>query len=418
MIFRTFLVRVMLLATVLVLTAATFNVVIDPYSLFEVWREPGFNDAKPMAATRLRTSKPYQLMRARPTTLIAGNSRPELGLDPQSACWRGSDQPVYNAGIPGIGIYQQARVIQSSLLQGHTRRVLWGLDFLDFVSLQQQGPVSWPPPPAVIDGRLPVTADGQVNSGYRLQWLRDVRDATLSLDALTDSVSTLIQADAPYGSTRRGDGFNPARDYIGIVNAEGQGVLFEQKNLEVMQRLAQGPFELYVPGREGSQAFKSVRFILELARRDGVQVDLFINPYHADYLAAVELSGNWRLLEQWKRSLAALAADFEGASLWDFNGFDRYSSQLLTPDMRAGDALAWYWEPAHYRAELGERMIARINDIDCDGRLDREFGALLTPADIDDHLEGLRGQMRVFGTRFAAHWDRLAERYRAVLRLN
>jgi hypothetical protein len=161
-----------------------------------------------------------------------------------------------------------------------------------------------------------------------------------------------------------------------------------------------------------------VRFVLELARREDVRVDLFINPYHADYLAALELSGNWQLLEQWKRALAGLAADFDGASLWDFNGFDRYSSPFLTPDMRAGDSLAWYWEPAHYRAELGEHMIARINDTDCAGRLDKALGARLTPAVIDGHLDALRGQMRNFAARFPAHWRTLAERYQAVLRSN
>lgn len=412
--FRTYLVRTLLLGSALVLAAAGFNVVVDPYGLFEIWRLPGFNDAKPMAATRLRTSKPYQLMRARPRTLVAGNSRPELGIDPRSACWTAADRPVYNAGIPGIGVYQQARVIQNALAQGETRRVVWGLDFLDFVSLRQPGPARWPLPRAQIDDRLPFDAEGQPNPRYRLQWLRDVRDATLSLDAMVDSVSTLLQADDPFGSTRRSDGFNPSRDYIGIVNTEGQGVLFEQKNLEVMQRLAKGPLELYMPGQPWSQAFESVRFVVQSAQRSGVRVDLFVNPYHADYLGIIGLSGNWALFEQWKRSLVELAAAYDGVSLWDFNGFDRYSTQVVTPGMRPGDALAWYWEPAHYRAELGERVVARLNGSDCDGSLDPAFGVELSPTDIDRHLGRLQAGLRDFATTQAGHWEALAARYRTV----
>ena len=144
--FRTYFVRTLLLGSALVLLVAAFNVLVDPYALFEVWRAPGFNDDKPMAESRLRTSKPYQLMRARPMTLVAGNSRPELGIDPRSPCWDEADRPVYNAGVPGVGVYEQARLIQSVLAQGETRRVVWGLDFLDFIGSRQSGPLHWPLP--------------------------------------------------------------------------------------------------------------------------------------------------------------------------------------------------------------------------------------------------------------------------------
>lgn len=410
MVYRSFLVRMAISATALVVSVVMLNALVDPYALFEWWRSPGINDLKPYAATRVRTSKPYQMMRARPRTLIMGNSRPELGIDPKSACWTDADRPVYNAGIPGIGVYQQARLVQSSLMQGAATRVVWALDVFDFIDNRHAPPAAWPPPPASIDRRLPTTAQGLSNPALRIQWLRDVRDATLSLNAMGDSLLTLVQQRVRYGSTRRSDGFNPGRDYQAIVDSEGQGVLFEQKTAEVIRRLSPSNLTLYPPGHAWSTDFESLRHVLALASSRGVRVDLVINPYHADYLAVIELSGNWHLLEEWKRRLVETVAGIGGVTLWDFNAFDAYSSQLARHDMPRGEALRWYWEPAHYRVELGNRIIARLNATPCDGQLDPAFGVMLKPDDVDRHLQGLRDGMLGFAQRFPTHWQALDDR--------
>ena len=49
--------------------------------------------------------------------------------------------------------------------------------------------------------------------------------------------------------------------------------------------------------------------------------------YYAEYLILLDAVGLWRQFETWKHDLDALAR-IEGVPLWDFTGFDRYSTEL------------------------------------------------------------------------------------------
>lgn len=397
---KRFLVRTLIIFLTLVALGTLFNVLVDPYGLFEIVRVRGLNEIKPMAGSRVRVTKPYQLVRAGPKTLVAGNSRPELGIDPASECWAPDARPVFNAGLPGVGVYYQARMIQAAIEGGTVKRLFWGLDFLDFIGNGQANVEPWPFGGGMVGERLPTTAAGHETPDYAWQAFLDMRDAALSLDALLDSVVTVLRQGRVNSATRRADGFNPGRDYIEIVNTEGQGVLFRQKNDEVIERLSKNGLALYPPGVSWSREFESVRFILQLAEESGVETTLFINPYHADYLTAIDLTDNWRLFEEWKRRLTRLASTSEKATIWDFNAFDQYSSTPPPDDSTRGTALDWYWEPAHYRTELGNLMIARMSHTSCKGA-DGGFGARIETNSIESHLLKLRNQKGVYLKRFA-----------------
>lgn len=401
---KPFLISSLTIFLVLVLLCTIINVLVDPYGLFEIWRNQGVNEIKPMAGTRVQATKPYQLARARPKTLIAGNSRPELGIDPASECWTSDDRPVFNASMPGVRIYDQARMIQSAIQGGTVMRLLWGLDFIDFVSNEHRMDARWPLPGSAIDKRLPTTASGLKNPDYAWYSLLGMRDAALSLDAMRDSIFTVLQQGDAYSSTRRSDGFNPARDYIGIINTEGQGVLFRQKNSEIIRRLSLPGLALYAPGDNWSREFESVQFILHLAEQAGIETSLFINPYHADYMTAIDVTGKWPLFEAWKRHLTILVSTSERATIWDFNAFDRYSIAPPPDYLALGNVLKWYWEPAHYRAELGNLIVARMRDMPCPEN-DSSFGSPLYPHNIESHLLKLRTQMNSYQKQFA---DRVA----------
>lgn len=405
---RKYLWAATLVAFTTTMTVVAANVLVDPYGLFEVIRLPGLNDVKPAAADSVRTAKPYQMIRARPKTLIVGNSRPEAGIDPASDCWGEEDRPVFNAAIPGIGVYHQARLAQAAILEGHVERIYWGIDFVDFVGLRQPPPSAWPWGDQGVSLRLPTNAKGEPNPRYLSQYLSDSRDATLSLSAAIDSATTMVNQRNQWSSTRRADGFNPGWDYRGIIHTEGQGVLFEQKNREVVRRLAANGLALFAPGHEWSREFESLRFILALAESKGVQTVLFINPYHADYLSAIELTGRWSLFEQWKRHLAELTARFESATLWDFSAFDRYSTTAPDPGTSIGQSLEWYWEPAHYRAELGELMISRMRGVHCaDGG--GALGISISASNIDSHLAGLKQGKELYARSADSRWRMVAD---------
>lgn len=400
---------VLLVGVVSILLATSLvNVLVDPYDIFGSNRYAGFNSTKPFAGNRVRVAKPYQLARTKPTTLIAGNSRPELGIDPESACWRLGDAPIFNAGLPGIGVFHQARMIQAAMRSGSLKTVLWGVDFLDFLSSRHAPSDGWPTAPEKPNLRLPIEASGESNAELATQRLRDMRDATLSKTALADSLATILMQRVSNSVTREENGFNPAFDYFKIVNSEGQSVLFAQKNREIVRRLKPQNLAIFDSSMHTSEAFESVQFVLGLAAEADVELILFINPYHAEYLTAIDLTKKWSLLEEWKLRLVQIVSGHDNARLFDFNAFDQYSmTQPPLPGVK-GQALEWYWEPAHYRKEFGDLMLVAMLGSSCGESSVPAVGTKLTSQNVASHLRRLREGKADYVQRFPERVEALS----------
>jgi len=372
---------------------ATGNYLIDPYGLFDSTRISGFNDIKPSASSHVRLTKPYQVARVEPKAVIGGTSRPEMGLDPANSCWPQEYKPVFNMALPGSSVYMQARVLQHAIAVSDTRYVLWGLDFIDFLGkhteLDNATRMTWPPAHQEIEGRLKVSADGSANTDYLYTMLADYSRGMFSLDTLVDSVKTVASQGNRLSSSIHRDGFNPALDYLDIIRWEGQGVLFEQKNSELANMLGRPGIKLHGDKQAWSVQYESVRRLLQYADEYGVDVELFINPYHADYLLAIDRANHWTEFEEWKRQLAKLADEFH-VNLWDFSILNKLT---IEPPPVSGNTeliLKWFWEPAHYRAEYGELMLGKMLKTPCGKVGVSSVGNLITSRNIDEHINRSR----------------------------
>lgn len=358
---RRFLLWLALSFALVCAAAAGLNYVVDPYGLFGTPRIQGFNAIKPAAAERVRVTKPYMATAARPATVIAGNSRPELGLDPQSPCWPDDYKPVFNTAIPGASFYMQTQYAKHALMAGGGKRVLLAVDFVDFLE-NTNAPAStpnWPVLARNYAGRLRIPGEeASTWQGLHLQ-AQDKLGALFSLTTLADSLGTVARQRAPFTADRRADGFNPGRDYQAIIRSEGQHVLFEQKNAELRKRLASSNLGLFPAGLHSSESFDALKGFLEWARQHGIAVTVFINPYHADYHRIIAESGLRETYVHWARVVAEIATA-AAVPFWDFNkqGFALVETPP-GPGVR-GKHIRWFWEPAHYTAELGEEMLERI----------------------------------------------------------
>ena len=378
------------------LVALALNYLVDPYGLFGSRRIAGLNALKPAAAEKVRIAKPYMASREKPRVVIGGNSRPEMGLNPQSACWAEADQPVFNSAIPGADVFMQVRYVQHAAESGLARRIVFGVDFLDFLvdASQATGRIDWNALGRNFDGRLIPGAEDGFSLPVSRQQAEDVFAGLFSLAAVGDSLSTVASQRDIHAATREANGFNPAQDYLPIIRSEGQAVLFMQKNAELRKRLQ--PVNLGVLDANGQPAkpFLALRGMLEWARSRGIEVILFINPYHSDYLIQIEASGKWPLLEQWKRQLAGMAAEY-AVPLWDFNTVDRYSTEAPPAPHDRRTVLRWFWEPAHYRQELGDIMLSSMLARPCSDP-SAGFGARVTQASLSPHLDKLRTDLSRF----------------------
>jgi len=345
-------IRTLLLTAVAVLFfVAGFTLTIDPYGYFGTPRITGLSRIKPASATRNRTVKPIAMARINPRTLILGNSRPEVGLDPASPIWPKAKRPIYNFGIPGAGVSEQGRYGLLALSKQSLRFVYWGVDFVDFMADRRSMKYC---------NRSSATVKVVVPKSSTWKRLKDTTLALWSLRAVLDSVWTVLSQYRPYSANRTMLGFNPARDYWPTIVAEGQGVLFKEKNAEVRKRLFGQGLMLVGKGCNWSSDFEALNEVLEAFKAKGIHVVLFINPYHVDYLNIIREAGLWQQFQTWKNYLAEIARE-TGSELWDFSKLDPRKQENVET-LRRGQALQWFWEPAHYRRALGRLMLSQMLD--------------------------------------------------------
>ncbi len=353
---------------------------IDPYGIFNMPRCNWLNETKPAAATKVRIAKPYQVTDIAPKTIIMGNSRPEMGLSPNSRCWDESMKPVFNLAIPGLGFYAQTRYLQHALESSQVKQVYFAVDFMDFtVNAEHNHPLNWPPThTADFENRLLIKFNGKQNSGHFMQALKDKSRSLFTLNSLTDSLKTVFTQGNLSLTTRTRYGANFAQDYYRkIIKNEGQSVLFEQKNKEVLNSLSKNRQTLYRKGSHTSESLEALKRIKTVLAEKGIQATFFINPYHADYLNNIKKSGNIALFQEWKKAITEILSQQPAVTLYDFSKPSHY---ITEPPPQRGDLkkeLNWFWEPAHYKQELGDVMLGQMLDTSCTEN--PYFGEKLSP---------------------------------------
>lgn len=385
-------------ASLLILVGA-FNLVVDPYGLFRLVDEPGFNGIKPKAGAHGALAKAYQVLRVRPGGLILGNSRSEVGFDPASSAWPGAAQPVFNLTLPGTGTRTSLQYLQHVLAGGQANKprvVVWGVDFMDF--LVDGGAPHAPDKSVQHDKRL-LTADGASHRDRLSRQLRDYTEATLTLGAFEDSVQTLFSQRDLYAEDLTPLGFNPMRDYLKISADEGYWAVFRQKDIENMKSFLRRPQDLRHADGAPSRAMEDLVAVMRLCREQGIALHLLIYPYHAHLLETFRITGHWPGFEAWKRELAHLVADEarrhggKAVPLWDFSQFNELTGEPIPARGDRQTAMRWYWEAGHFKRELGELVLMRV--FDKPGSREG-FGVLLSPANVEDQITLIRGQEHAY----------------------
>ncbi|WP_371187602.1 hypothetical protein [Thalassotalea maritima] len=317
---------------VLMTLIATINIVINPFDIFNIGRFDKINKIKPYISDRVRTTKLYQPFFNNINTLIIGNSRVEMGLNPQ-------DFPkdifanTYNLGLPGVGIVKQLQYADRVLAENDVQYIFLSLDFVDFLHRN---------PPA---GRATTHAELKVNE------ITDKLAAIFSLDALIASLNTTLQQDKQY-SNRMSNGFNPALDFLPVLKYEGEQVLFQQKidalYKQIRQRTWYGEFQHLNPN---SDYHVLQRFI---EKHEKAQIFVFINGYHRDYYQVIDNLALTNAFEDWRQLLKNNIA--ENCHFYDFTELAKELSNVLDDNNNH----QYFWEPAHYKQNFGKLMIDKM----------------------------------------------------------
>jgi hypothetical protein len=316
------------ISLILLIIIASINYLINPFSIINSDRIKGLNEIKPQSSHRIGTFKKYQPVYFQPKTILVGNSRVEMGLDPKHD-FLNKLQPVYNLGVPGPAVRGQLSYAQNVVDKSNVKNIILSLDYRDFLYEQK--------------------TEGSTLLPLELNELKDKVAALLSLDSLQASVITLLnqKANAP---NRLVDGFNPANEYWEIIKLEGQDALFEHQLKLLNSKLKGKHYDSKRIQREISLLDKK---ITEWLAND-IEVMLFINPYHHDYYTTLE---EHKLLASFSHWRELIAQKFSNKlKFCDFTSLGHEKSK----DTLIDNTLKYFWEPTHYKKELGDIMIPMI----------------------------------------------------------
>ena len=358
--------------------AAALTYFTDPYLMYGHAPKEGFNTVKPEAGTHSRQARLHAAHKLDMDVLIVGNSRVEMGIDPEHELFKARGHKVFNLGLPGSPLGMQYGYALDLVRDKDIKTVLIGVDFLDFLTTGDTVPQAWPPAPEEHDKRRKYTWDGNANPEYGLQKLKDTVLPLFSLSGVLDSISTLT-GQKPQGSSLTPLGFNPARDMAWNTKQEGVLALYRQKNPQLVQSFTRKKWRaFYGAGHWSNELALLDRVVQELRARE-IEVHIFINPYHIQYLQVIDSAGLWVEFEKWKMALTSFEDYGEGVNLVDFSRITPFHTE---PVLTAGkNPLNWFWEPAHYRRELGDLMVRRLL-----GDCSVAFGQTLTVDTLRENL--------------------------------
>lgn len=373
------------------------NVLVDPFGIYRIVLVPGFNDVKTGAGNHVRMAKAGAVRALRPRAIVLGNSRAEFGINPDHPGWRA--QPVYNLGISGANIYEILRYFEHANRIQHIEQALLMLDFNQFNAY-------WENAPDFAEGRLSEGPDGSERPFYAAY---DLVPSALSIDALSESFSTVWRSAMRKTTTYLANGQRDWHDdllfrtaierfgsYENLFSVEEDGLLSNRSR-------ARRPPYVESFRNANTDVFETFRRLIREAIRSKVDLRLAIGPSHGRYFETYRLSGSWPLWEEWKRELVrAVEEEAEKAGvkpfpLWDFSGFDQYTTEPV-PDAADKTAhMRWYFESSHYTTELGDMVQDRVFGVRVPSRAEpSDFGVLLTSANIDAHLARIRKLNRWF----------------------
>jgi hypothetical protein len=387
---RTYLIVALGLAAALIGGIIAVNVRADPYGLAAPaganGPREGAEDKRPGAFWR----KAFAVRDVKPRTVILGTSRAETGIDPRYPGFASGDSPVLDLSLGASSIEQIRLLLVHANATSPVRMAVIGLDMESFLDGGRPDL-----DPAALRGNPESEPEGLVR--LRLD---------VSREALWSSVARWIDpaADLPVSADR---GAPVAPQARGIPDAmlqdfDGQrGIIWAAEFNNFYARL---PY-LFPSGPPGvrwnadkrrAAAMTSFRGLLDYARREGIELRMFISPVHARYLEWYQRVGWWPLFEAWKRGLVdAIEAESTAApgrlafALWDFSGFHTLAAE---PVPRVGDLstrMRWYRDTSHYSPELGNLILDRVL-----GRPVPDGSTLpdarISRATIDRHLAGIR----------------------------
>lgn len=389
----------LLTAAAAIALIAAFNLLVDPYSYFGTRDIRGLNVRKPRPDEQIAVVKYEAAARLGADVLVLGNSRADVGFDPEHPVFAG--HLAYNLGVPGAGICTAWWNLQALAARQPVHRAIAGIEFLDFLTA------------------APPSDCGPTPSYFQHARLADRGRALFTIGGLMMSVRAVRLQSDPYPDEVTARGFSPMRNYDRQATEDGYYVMFEQRAQEYARNFARLPHSLRAPGAASSLELETLRAMVRHAVANRERLDLVIYPYHLELLLLIRASDLWPLFEDFKRSVVAIVDEETRVSgrdlvrVWDFTGVSPNQQEPIPPPGNHVAVTRWYWEAGHFKKPLGDLVLERMAGAgaDSDAADCRVFGVRLEASTLEQCLVQQRESLQGAGAaapELASHVEQLA----------
>lgn len=381
-------VRALLLTFIsLVAITGVINYVVDPYDTYQTFDIEGINSSKPAIYTNNSAAKAQLIKRIKPVSLVLGNSRSEVGINPQSKYWS-------NAGYPRFNFSQASTEMQDVLsflkYANSVQKVSHLLITTDFLMFKAE---------RITSKRKKRRRKNMIEHFYSDSPVSVGKFRSLfSLDALKASLYTLgIQkGDKDYRYMRNG-----MRSYRILEKEQmrnGHNRMFDKsEDYFVQNKFYKKPDNgLYLKASKNgvSPGLEALKEIIDIGIRNDIQITFIISPVHVRMLEMIAKNKNWQEFENWKRAVTRIIHEANQNRpaekhyvLWDFSGYNTITTEAVPKHGDTATKMKWYWEASHYKEETGDLMLMKIFGHKLPSTVPDDFGVKLTNNNIERHID-------------------------------
>lgn len=334
----------------LVGVVAGFNAMVDPYHLYQQTPKQGWTHFKMgHSGAHDRMTKANHIRRFQPEVILLGSSRVDWGLDEHHPALKNYGETSVNAGMGGATMYEMFRLTQHAVATGNPRLMVIGLDVEEFN--QRKAPLVFS------EARMEVNEKGRWQPFSKLC---DLTATLLTKDALITSLRTL-KASYTNRSLSWEDLSRRGSDYLEKREPEFYAKAYPHAIKQIRRNLG----SLRVQQRVIGVQMGYFKKLLELAHAEGIQVRMYIHPYHSTALDRIKET-NWPLFEEWKKRLVATnqtAAEASGSDpfpLRDFSGYHEIAKEPIPWPKHPTRPMKYYFESSHFRKPTGDILLENL----------------------------------------------------------
>ncbi|SEH25193.1 hypothetical protein [Selenomonas sp. KH1T6] len=362
---KDFCIKFVAAAVSLLLLVGAFNIIVDPYDVWRLYRQVGFNQWSVQVGRSDRLVKPVTFNRQKPEVLFLGDSVGAWGLDTDEYA-RLTGKSSYNFAMLGCTIYEMRRALEYAIsTDDELREVMLEVNFGTFTY----------DPSKPWEKTAPGFDDKQMKARHIT--LENVARTAFSWQALEDSLKTIsVNRQTQCSRTY----FLPSGCYDPVSVEHYCTSNRWTFNISLAGWAREGRFRTAALNEE---ALAEYQRIIDICREHGLKLRVFVPPVHARSFE--QFASAWELYAAWARRMAAMMP------YTSFEGFNEMTVSPAAEGLLTADTNEYFWDSYHMKIAAGNRILAALAGPE---ESVAGFGRLVTEGTVEEHLAALAAGVR------------------------